>query len=651
MVQEQQQHQQQQQQFLVRFEDRTYRYDALLQEDDAGEGDSSPSPSCRSRREILNDLSEKTGWPADRLVVTSFDLPFVSVRVRSSLRGGKGGFGTLLRGSYRKQKSAVVDYGDCRDLQGRRLRQVVVTTQQALAGGGGGGSNQQPITTNTLLRLPPGQSLPGWAPANAGKLASQRVRQLERARRRRERLKRERGAGTERDRDEARARTESQVRGYVQAASEAAERIEGSVANALLEGLTRLKQEKDQKKRKPESVEEAETKRQRQEGSSTADEGAHHTDGSDDEDEDQVSPLSAVVNLSGDMRVVLSEQPQQKEKEVPKAKERDRQRPKCAPVRISNPSSNFATAGALVVVDGPDTPRKQQEQLPPSMYYEVAVLTGGLVQLGWALMSDFAPDSEEGNGVGDCGSSWGYDGSRRIKLHDGKEEEYPAGETDGNEENWQAGDVVGCQLLAQYDDNKKVIYRISYSLNGKDLGVAFEIDESALPKGDNDDCPPRTFFPVVSCNPEEAVELRLRRSEFENLPVPKDGDGDRTKILPVGRFLVDSTAAADNVDGAEQDAAETAPRKLQQDTSVPSDLSATKKSAAVEPEPLDLKQYDTQEQLEALGLDRLKAALLSYGNVKVGGTLQDRAERLLTIKAAGDPKNFPASILAKKPKK
>jgi hypothetical protein len=52
---------------------------------------------------------------------------------------------------------------------------------------------------------------------------------------------------------------------------------------------------------------------------------------------------------------------------------------------------------------------------------------------------------------------------------------------------------------------------------------------------------------------------------------------------------------------------------------------------AVEPEALDLLKYDDVASLEALGLDRLKAALMFLG-AKVGGTLQQRAERLMAFK-------------------
>jgi splicing factor 3A subunit 3 len=46
---------------------------------------------------------------------------------------------------------------------------------------------------------------------------------------------------------------------------------------------------------------------------------------------------------------------------------------------------------------------------------------------------------------------------------------------------------------------------------------------------------------------------------------------------------------------------------------------------------LDLNAFDSVEELELLGADRLKAALLALG-LKCGGTLRQRAERLLAVK-------------------
>ena len=78
---------------------------------------------------LLDMLSFRTGWPVSRMQIIdnalSQQYPFVSVRVISCLKGGKGGFGTLLKGQSRQAGAkTTTDFGACRDLQGRRLRHV-----------------------------------------------------------------------------------------------------------------------------------------------------------------------------------------------------------------------------------------------------------------------------------------------------------------------------------------------------------------------------------------------------------------------------------------------------------------------------------------------------------------------------------------------
>ena len=86
--------------------------------------------------DILEHVSLRTHWPIDCLELLSLGSPFqqqqqhdespyCTVRVRSSIRGGKGGFGTLLKGQSRQMGAKLTtDFGACRDLQGRRLRHV-----------------------------------------------------------------------------------------------------------------------------------------------------------------------------------------------------------------------------------------------------------------------------------------------------------------------------------------------------------------------------------------------------------------------------------------------------------------------------------------------------------------------------------------------
>ena len=65
--------------------------------------------------------------------------------------------------------------------------------------------------------------------------------------------------------------------------------------------------------------------------------------------------------------------------------------------------------------------------------------------------------------------------------------------------------------------------------------------------------------------------------------------------------------------------------------------------------PLNLDEYNSTGELEALGLEVLKSALMFLG-LKCGGTLQQRAERLFSIKGIPREKIEP-SLFAKQSEK
>jgi len=67
--------------------------------------------------------------------------------------------------------------------------------------------------------------------------------------------------------------------------------------------------------------------------------------------------------------------------------------------------------------------------------------------------------------------------------------------------------------------------------------------------------------------------------------------------------------------------------------------------AASEPQSLRLGMFNTQQELEALGAERLKQALEAMG-LKCGGTLQDRAARLWSVRGK-KPQEIPQKLKAK----
>jgi hypothetical protein len=288
--------------------------------------------------------------------------------------------------------------------------------------------------------------------------------------------------------------------------------------------------------------------------------------------------------------------------------------------------SDFATAVLVLdqalpnaVVSSDDTDKK----ICAKLYYEIQLVTGGLAQIGWASLvpadspptapngsSDdkeaslsatirssvvFAPNNDLGDGVGDDGASFAFDGSRGKKFHAGHEESYG-----GTSSRWKAGDVVGCR----YDLGAGII---SYSLNGQELGVAFTLPQQQ---------PPLVLFPAVSCNAGEIVTWHVRQEECLYFPDSATAVHD----LIVGSGTPTETTSTDNDD----DINETIPMlpSIPVDNAVITHVAPKAVTVAVEdkplpaaviilPEPLDLEPFSSATALEELGMGRLMSALMA----------------------------------------
>lgn len=89
-------------------------------------------------------------------------------------------------------------------------------------------------------------------------------------------------------------------------------------------------------------------------------------------------------------------------------------------------------------------------------YYEVTVLTNGIMQIGFATkLSKFL--NYNGYGIGDDGYSVGYDGCRRLVWHNAESQAH-------EHQAWHEGDVVGFLLDI---DSETIIF----SLNGAQLST------------------------------------------------------------------------------------------------------------------------------------------------------------------------------------
>lgn len=87
-------------------------------------------------------------------------------------------------------------------------------------------------------------------------------------------------------------------------------------------------------------------------------------------------------------------------------------------------------------------------------YYEVCIITPGVMQIGWATKeSNFL--NHDGYGIGDDKYSLAYDGCRKLIWYNAKSEPQQL-------PRWQPGDTLGCLLDI---DNQQIIF----SVNGKEI--------------------------------------------------------------------------------------------------------------------------------------------------------------------------------------
>jgi cell division septation protein DedD len=136
-------------------------------------------------------------------------------------------------------------------------------------------------------------------------------------------------------------------------------------------------------------------------------------------------------------------------------------------------------------------------------------------------------------------------------------------------------------------------------------------------------------------------------------PAAADGDGSPTADGDNADSVSAGASTTTNVEAAAAAAATTTGATTTTTTGAaaaavvpPTASSAAAPRAPVTPEALDLGAFATVAELEALGLDRLKAACMAAG-LKCGGTLEQRAERLWSVRGLS-PHDYPASIVAGK---
>ena len=238
-------------------------------------------------------------------------------------------------------------------------------------------------------------------------------------------------------------------------------------------------------------------------------------------------------------------------------------------------------------------------------YYEAHLISSGIMQLGWAS-NKFNLSSDSTDGVGDDKYSYSYDGSRQKKWN---ESDSVYGMV------WSAGDTVGCRI-----DLSKGFADISYYLNGQFLGSAFIVDRKIpdmssghVNPGDGDDL---FFYPAISIEQGEKLELNMGQSPFK---YPLESEG-------VKSILSSKTSASDQQQNENKQGIS------------PNNNKSSVSGGVTKEYPdvcLESAEYSSPGSLEKLGLEHLKYELNRRG-LKTGGTLQERAARLLAVRGLPD---------------
>lgn len=478
--------------------------------------------------EVAHALSRKTGIPAAFLIVQRLPLSemcislkemfvmpssslhkaqdtknlclnfFVNATLKSFIRGGKGGFGSLLKGQSKKAAAkTTLDFGACRDLSGRRLRHIndeikLRKWHQALS------IKKQGIDINEDEHYKTKSGIENWfldIPNWALDAYSDKSRRMNERRIQRsiQRQQWEQQQILQREAEKQMAR-ERKILEYANVALEAID--ENRMSDAIAQGMKRRKQ-KVQSTQHPEHIELVEKIHSQAKDEDHEEDVLVKRRKTDNHEEILLSESDAVENgwfcsLSGD--IVTNDR-----HNTPLYRDNQKQG---YPMEILIQATSDFSTGCVLLPDSFQDYVLNGGFIKGKWYYEIILQTAQLAQIGWAS-NEFTADSTSGNGVGDDCWSYGYDGSRGLKFHEDQFQK-ESGKHDGEaglqyayNKRWRKHDVIGCLLDA--DDGI-----ISYSINGENIGQAFTV-----PKGVVDG-----LFPALSLNCDEVLQVRLSNFDF-----------------------------------------------------------------------------------------------------------------------------------------
>jgi len=599
-----------------------------------------PNHAKITNDEIITQLSQVTNLPKRMLHLrkpknntntqnnkyTNLIPNFLSAYTFLPILGGKGGFGTLLKGQS-KQAGAkqTVDFGACRDLNGRRLRHVNdeiklrrwrESVQKRAKAGKGVLDVEQEME---YLRTSSGVrnwhlTVPSWG---AGEISGKSRYKEERMMRREiEKMSKEQIDLQEKKLAKKREWEKVKV-DYASLGQETAKSFDAKFSQSILEGM--------KKRRKVDST------------LVNRNNDMARDDASGGDHEDDVGLFTSLIStdasflctLSGDI-VVGDDETDEIVPSKTNARQGDANSKPKVTVTMIQSKSEFGTAAILL------DPDKLDPNINKGLYYEIIIETEGIAQIGWGRIltsneghvrvlpstgkDSFLPNSDTGDGVGDDAFSYGFDGFRRKVFHDGKEISYSKNDEGG----WKKGDVIGC--LYNFSNGT-----VSFSVNGIDLGVAF----------DNVGGRDSLLYPVFSLNENEIIGMNTGPS-FHHCPAD---------FLGISHLINDkneTSSRSDNGVGEMKAGAlgegSTYTATIGSVVLPPTRTStgANKSAPAVkipakaganddDQEPIDINSYSTVLEIEFLGMERLKVELYRLG-IKCGGSLPERAKRLFSLK-------------------
>jgi hypothetical protein len=530
-----------------------------------------------------------------RLAADDARVPPAPVMVRArqtgALLGGKGGFGAMLRSMGKGSGAkATTDFGACRDLHGRRLRHVnqeiamhkwrEERTQREQ-------QQRDGVTEREVLDEDTPSGIPGWYLATPSWAEGIKKSYMKRRRNtvmcsnwlqaradgRQAPPNAPRWWGCPRGRDCDFAHGEDELRGaglteFKRAKKREAQQqqqqelqayvnyerdVPDDLADAIQQGMRRRKQLQRKSKAKAVTEEHKPLPATQPDATTTA------------------SPMSPAIS---DWLVPFDSG----SKEGDKAVEVTFRHGLCE----LRGRSNFGTATASPSV----------RLVSDKWYYEVRLVTDGVVQLGWADTIAFTANSATGDGVGDHARSWSFDGRRQLKWTDGKEEEYG--------ELWHKNDVIGCLL----DADSGVV---AFSLNGESLGDAFDSD--VKPSNGK----PSAFVPAISVEQAEILLVNIGAQPLLYLP-----EGYRPVSEAVAATEAKSNSQTD-VSSSEDTkqpvlvAAEEPSKVVTNSKAEKARTTPREKKVEKEYPPIDLDAVTTVDALTAHGMDALKAELRRRG--------------------------------------